>query len=85
MTGTSQAAPHGAGLSALLAAMQPQTTADDIRKAIEVSAWGTVGYPNAGNATCGGVAWNTWPNYIYGYGIMDAVNAINQLIGEQRL
>ena len=32
-----------------------------------------------GNDSCGGIKWNTFPNYIYGFGRLDVFNSYNNL------
>lgn len=73
LSGTSQAAPHVAGTIALCMSMHPDLSAkeaaDMVIKAAETS---SLQEPD-GSTDCGGIAWNVFPNYVYGHGRVDAL------------
>lgn len=66
MTGTSMAAPHVAGVAALLRSADTDAGVREIRRAIEPTA-----RP--------GQAWNSLPDNVYGNGIVDALAAMERL------
>lgn len=81
LSGTSMASPHTAGAMALLMSKNDTLPLLDYYRAITLNAQ-TSGLldPGAGN-NCGGTAWNdfTPANNVYGYGLLDALAAINAI------
>ena len=84
-SGTSQACPHIAGVSALLLSADPSLSVEDIYNLIVSSAERSLPEPDTGDTSCGGKQWNDYPNYIYGGGRVDALAAINALINKKFL
>lgn len=76
-SGTSQAAPHVAGVMALLRQANPTASVSDLYNALYSSADKVdLKAPPSSDEMCGGIMWNVFPNYIYGYGRLDALAAI---------
>ena len=76
MTGTSMAAPHVAGLAALLISANPglEGQPDTLRRIIEMTANPNVLVPDQ---TCGGIPSTTVPNNQFGWGRIDALQAVD--------
>lgn len=75
-SGTSMAAPHAAGVAALLLSVGPNMTFDDVRSALTASASRNL---TTTDRTCGGTVDSAYPNNIFGYGRIDALGAIASL------
>ena len=75
-SGTSMAGPHVAGLAALMLAVNPALVHADIANLLAFTAFTALPAPKGGLQTCAGVAYTAVPNYHYGYGRIDAVNAV---------
>ncbi|MCB0429635.1 MAG: S8 family serine peptidase, partial [Flavobacteriales bacterium] len=77
MSGTSMAGPHVAGLVALIISANPDLAGkvDIIEDIIEKTA-----VKLSVNETCGGVAASQVPNNTFGYGRINALDAINEVI-----
>jgi uncharacterized repeat protein (TIGR01451 family) len=77
MTGTSMAAPHVAGLSALMRAVDAGITFEEVRDiARSTTVTDTLGIVNGD--WCGSAG--LWPNYVFGYGRIDALAAVSETI-----
>jgi serine protease AprX len=74
MSGTSMAAPHVAGLIALVMSAEPRLIGrvDDVRALVERTSMTGV----ASTQACGGIPATTIPNNVFGYGRVDALAAV---------
>lgn len=79
-SGTSQACPHVAGAAALIMSAKPQIKAMDVRALIlNNTNTAKLQAPDKGDH-CGGIPWNTFPNYVYGHGRLDCAAAVKAAI-----
>jgi subtilisin family serine protease len=76
-SGTSMAGPHVAGLVALMISAD-STLAGDVDRIESIIEQTAVGRTSDQN--CGGVSGMTIPNNTYGFGVVDALAAVNQAI-----
>jgi hypothetical protein len=75
-SGTSMAAPHVSGVAALLISAQPQLSGqvDQLEELISRSA-----FPLTSDQECGGVSGSSIPNNTFGYGRVDAMEALKNV------
>ena len=73
LNGTSSAAPHVAGLAALLISANPALSGqvEKLETIIEKTA-----IPKFSNESCGGLPQTESPNHVYGYGLVNAFAAV---------
>lgn len=76
-SGTSMAGPHVAGLVALMISAD-STLAGDVDRIENIIEQTAIGRTT--NQNCGGVSGMTIPNNTYGFGVIDALAAVNQAI-----
>ena len=81
-SGTSMAGPHVAGLIALMISAD-STLAGDVNRIEDIIEKTAV--QRTTDQNCGGVSGITIPNNTYGYGVIDALEAINQSIATSRI
>lgn len=75
LSGTSMAAPHVAGVVALLFSRNQAITVPQVEEALRRG-----GVPHAVTGTvCGGIPENVFPNHHVGYGRINAINAVNSI------
>jgi uncharacterized repeat protein (TIGR01451 family) len=73
------AAPHVAGLAALLISARPELSGQVgyLRQVIEQSSKPNIGIPFYAQPVCGGISYTTIPNNHFGWGRIQAVQAID--------
>lgn len=75
--GTSMAGPHVAGLVALMISADT-TLAGDVNRIEDIIEQTAIGHTTGQN--CGGISGLSIPNNTYGYGVVNALGAVNQAI-----
>lgn len=76
ISGTSMAGPHVAGVVALMLNANPNLTYNQVYNIIISNADTATLKQPSGASSCGGVAWNSFPNFHYGYGRINALKAV---------
>lgn len=76
-SGTSMAAPHAAGVAALLLGASPNMTFSDVQSALRSSA--SHASLVSANRTCGNTTDTEFPNNVFGYGRIDALAALTSI------
>jgi len=76
LSGTSMAAPHIAGAAALLISARPGIAIGQIEEIFKSTSFRSMAPPTSGASSCGGVSYNVYPNYIYGYGRVQVDSAV---------
>ncbi len=81
MSGTSMAAPHMAGVFAILLSANPILKFEHLRDIVTRTA-NTIALkePQAGENICNGKTWNAFPNYHFGYGLVDVEAAVKEVL-----
>ena len=80
MSGTSMAAPHISGVAALLLSLRASLQFDEFRKILTRTVnTSFLKEPQKGQLQCYGKRWDAFPNYHYGFGLIDA-HAAAQLV-----
>lgn len=82
LSGTSMAAPHVAGTVALLLDADPGASIQDIYRALHLTTEQSLGNPSGGPDSCDGRDYDDYPSYHYGFGRLDALQAVNAITGE---
>ncbi len=77
LSGTSMAAPHTTGAVALLLDDTGSASYTDIVNALEGTANTSSLVAPSFPRKCGGIRWFNYPNYIYGYGLIDVCAAVD--------
>ncbi|NJN78554.1 MAG: S8 family serine peptidase [Saprospiraceae bacterium] len=81
-SGTSMAGPHVAGMVALLISADPTLAGDVERLETIIEQTAT---PRTSNQDCGTALGSQIPNAVYGFGTVDALAAINEVLNSQKL
>jgi subtilisin family serine protease len=71
------AAPHVAGAIALMLQANPSATYVEIYQALIGTAVENLGNPVGGPDSCGGRSYTEYPNYHYGYGLLNVFAAVS--------
>ena len=80
-SGTSMAAPHAAGLVALLRGIDPSLSFGEIYDLLTTTAFQELSIKNGDLDGCG--LYPAYPNYVFGYGRIDAYQAARALLAGQ--
>lgn len=75
-SGTSMAAPHVSGVIALMLQKNDELEYDSVINIIQATASRSI---RAQSQVCGGRSQRQFPNHAFGYGIIDAVNALSRV------
>lgn len=78
ISGTSMACPHTAGVIALMMAVDNNLSYDNMRSYLTATSNTDLVAPNK---DCGGVNDATYPNNMFGYGVVDALGAVSSIGG----
>lgn len=77
-SGTSMACPHISGVIAILKSVNPSLTYQEVKQ------WLRAGVDTAsllpGGQTCGGIADNVFPNFVYGHGRVNAYKTLMRML-----
>eukprot|EP00002_Diphylleia_rotans_P009379 TRINITY_DN1951_c0_g1_i1.p1 TRINITY_DN1951_c0_g1~~TRINITY_DN1951_c0_g1_i1.p1 ORF type:complete len:471 (+),score=65.26 TRINITY_DN1951_c0_g1_i1:51-1463(+) len=79
ISATSMATPHISGAAALLISSRPGISILSIESSLRSTTFKDMQRPSTGLDTCGGVSYNTYPNYIYGHGRVQVDAAVSYL------
>jgi len=76
ISGTSMASPHVTGTVALMRATGSKASVAQIKADLELTADTNLPPPTQGEKECGGTSYTDSPNYLYGYGRINACKAV---------
>jgi len=82
-SGTSMSCPHASGLIALMLGYDENLSYDTIKEILQSTA--TSEGLNTGSRQCDGKPDSEFPNYHFGYGVMDSVGVFNALINRKNV
>jgi len=84
LSGTSMACPLVAGVTALVMSANPNLSVDEIRSILVSTTDQDLSPPKGGLTSCSGKAWNDFPSYHYGYGRINAANAVKAALAMKK-